>query len=148
MAEAYLISKALHLIAVVIWMGGMITLPMLFSHHAGALAVKNTKVAEELAQIEVRLLRRWMNPAMVLVLLLGLHLVMITGVGAPGAGGWFHVKFLLAFLLFGLHGYYAKCRKDLAAGSTKHTPCCFKKMGMLSVVLFIAIVFLVVLKPF
>lgn len=147
MAEIFLWTKTIHLIAVVVWMGGMLTLPLIYYYHAEQLGKKSSAL-EALSQVETRLLRWWMNPAMALVFLAGIALIMITGAGAPGSGGWIHVKLLLVLVLGGLHGLLAKSRKDLERNSFSRSACFFKKLQCIIFALLVAIIFLAVQKPF
>jgi putative membrane protein len=85
--------KALHIIAVIAWMAGMLYLPRLFVYHAGAPAGSAT--SETFKLMERRLLKAIVNPSMVLVFVTGLTLAYMTGYWqAP----WLHVKFALARL--------------------------------------------------
>ena len=69
--------KALHVIAVIAWMAGMLYLPRLFVYHADAL--KGSDLSETFKVMERRLLRTIVNPSMVLVFLSGFALVYLTG---------------------------------------------------------------------
>ncbi len=70
----YEVLKALHIIAVIAWMAGLLYLPRLFVYHADAEA--GSKQSETFKVMERRLLRGIMNPAMVLVWILGLLLAL------------------------------------------------------------------------
>ena len=61
--------KALHIIAVMSWMAGMLYLPRLFVYHADAIA--GSDKSETLKIMERRLLRFIINPAMIVTWLLG-----------------------------------------------------------------------------
>ena len=65
--------KALHVIAIIAWMAGMLYLPRLFVYHADAL--KGSDLSETFKVMERRLLKAIVDPSMVLVFLTGFALV-------------------------------------------------------------------------
>jgi protoporphyrinogen IX oxidase len=144
--ETYLLIKALHIIAFTSWMAGMFYLPRLFAYHANA--PKGGELSETLKIMERRLLRIIINPAMILTWGFGIWLVILTGYGAPGTGGWLHAKLALVFLLSGLHGFLAGARKRFARDENTRSARFYKILNEVPTVMFIAIVLLVVLKPF
>ena len=64
--------KALHVIAVISWMAGMLYLPRLFVYHCEAEA--GSKQSETFKIMERRLLKAIINPAMIVTWLAGLYL--------------------------------------------------------------------------
>ena len=78
--------KALHIIAVISWMAGLLYLPRLFVYHCEA--EPGSKQSETFKVMEQRLLRLIMNPAMIVVWVTGPLLAWQLGVHArPLAGG-------------------------------------------------------------
>src|SRR5438128_8642534 len=69
--------KALHVIAVIAWMAGMLYLPRLFVYHCEAEA--GSKQSETFKVMERRLLRAIINPAMTVTWLAGLWLAFESG---------------------------------------------------------------------
>ena len=69
--------KALHIIAVIAWMAGMLYLPRLFVYHADAPV--GSAMSETFKIMERRLLKTIVNPSMVLVFLTGPILAYVTG---------------------------------------------------------------------
>ncbi len=102
--------KALHVIAVISWMAGMLYLPRLFVYHCEAEV--GSKQSETFKVMERRLLKAIINPAMIVTWLAGLYLAWA---GHLFSAGWFHGKLLLVLLLSGVHGFFARCVKDFAA---------------------------------
>lgn len=140
----YLVIKALHIIAVICWMAGMLYLPRLYVYHAG---VKPGSEGDLLLQtMERKLLRYIMNPAMIMTFIFGMLLV--AELGSQGLGGWFHVKILLVVILSAVHGLFAKWRKDFMRGENKHPARFFRFINEVPTVIMILVVFLVVVKPF
>ena len=135
--------KALHVIAVIAWMAGMLYLPRLFVYHCKAEA--GSKQSETFKAMELRLLRAIINPAMIVTWLAGLYLAWA---GHWYVAGWFHVKFLLVLLLSGVHGFLARAVRDFAADRNQRSQKFYRIINEVPTVLMIAIVVLVVVKPF
>jgi putative membrane protein len=135
--------KALHVIVVIAWMAGMLYLPRLFVYHCEAEA--GSKQSETFKVMERRLLRAIINPAMIVTWLAGLYLVWA---GHWYAAGWFHAKFLLVLLLSGVHGFLSRAVRDFAADRNRRSQKFYRIINEVPTVLMIAIVILVVVKPF
>ena len=71
LGEGYLWVKALHVIAVIAWMAGMLYLPRLYVYHCAA--APGSAQSETFKVMERRLLRAIINPAMILAWVLGLE---------------------------------------------------------------------------
>jgi putative membrane protein len=142
----YLWIKALHIIAVIAWMAGMLYLPRLFVYHCEA--EPGSKQSETFKVMERRLLRAIINPAMIATWLLGLALIWLMGKDAFLAAGWLHLKVVLVLGLSALHGMLARYRKDFAADRNRHTAKFYRVINEIPTVLLIAIVILAVVKPF
>jgi putative membrane protein len=135
--------KALHIIAVISWMAGMLYLPRLFVYHCEA--ETGSKQSETFKLMERRLLKAIINPAMVVTWLAGLYLAVA---GHWFASGWLHGKLLLVVLLSGVHGFFARCVKDFAADRNRRSQKFYRYINEVPTVLMIGIVILVVVKPF
>ncbi len=144
----YEILKALHIIAVISWMAGLLYLPRLFVYHARAQKTSGTapEPAPTLMVMQHKLLRYIMNPAMIVTWLLGLWLILENP--AWLMAGWLHAKLALVILLSVFHMACARYRRQLAAGTCLHTEKFFRIINEVPTLLMIAIVLLVVLKPF
>src|SRR6195256_6322762 len=135
--------KALHIIAVISWMAGMLYLPRLFVYHCEAEI--GSRQFETFKVMERRLLKAIINPAMILTWLLGLYLAW--------AGHWFtagvrHGKLLLVIALSGVHGFFARCVRDFAVDKNLRSQKFYRIINELPTLLMIGIVILVVIKPF
>ena len=135
--------KALHIIAVIAWMAGMLYLPRLFVYHADAPVGSAT--SETFKVMERRLLKAIINPAMIVVFLTGLYLAYVTGYWRSP---WLHAKFILVLILGGLHGYFARYVRLFANDANLRPARFFRFLNEAPTVLMILIVLLVVLKPF
>ena len=142
-ASWYLWVKALHVLAIISWMVGMLYLPRLFVYHVGV-AVGSPQAAT-FATMELKLQKYIMLPALLVSWATGLTL-MIQGMWYKA--GWMHGKLLLVVLLTGVHGYLASERKRLATGRSKRDARFFRIVNEVPTVLLIGIVILVVVKPF
>ena len=132
--------KALHIIAVIAWMAGMLYLPRLYVYHADA----GSKQAETFVVMERRLLRAIMNPAMIVVWITGPLLAWRMGMWKDG---WLHAKFALVVALTVYHHLLSRWRKDFAAGSPPHDARFFRMVNEVPAILMVGIVVLVVVKP-
>lgn len=144
LAGAYLWIKALHLIAVIAWMAGMMYLPRLFIYHHQA--EKGGEAEARFVVMERRLLKGIMNPSIVAVWALGL--LMLAAAPATLSSGWFHVKLLLVVAISGVHGFYAAARRKFEAGERPRTERFWRIMNEAPFILMIGVVIFAVVKPF
>ena len=135
--------KAAHVIAVISWMAGMLYLPRLFVYHCEA--EPGSKQSETFKVMERRLLKAIINPAMIVTWLAGIYLVWA---GHWYLSGWFHAKLLLVLVLSGIHGFFARCVRAFAADRNSHSQKFYRIINEVPTVLMIAIVILVIVKPF
>ncbi len=140
---AYDWVKAVHVIAIIAWMAGMLYLPRLFVYHAGAAA--GSELSETLKVMEYRLMTIIMNPAMIVAWVLGLWLAYQAG---WFAAGWFHAKLTLVLALSGVHGYFSVAMRQFAEDRNTRSARYWRMMNEVPTVLMFAIVVLVIVKPF
>jgi putative membrane protein len=134
--------KAVHIIAVIAWMAGLLYLPRIFVYHAAA--KPGTEQAETFKVMERRLLRVIMNPAMVVVWITGPYLAWRLGMYHDA---WLWAKFVLVLGLTWVHHAFARWRKDFAADRNAHDQRFYRIMNEVPTLLMIGIVILVVVKP-
>lgn len=135
--------KAFHVIAVIAWMAGMLYLPRLFVYHCDA--EPGSRQSETFKVMERRLLKAIINPAMTVAWLLGVWLAYDSGYYLSG---WFHAKLALALVMSGLHGWLVGRVRDFAADRNRHSARFYRIINEVPTVLMVAIVILVVVKPF
>ncbi len=145
LAGAYPWIKAFHIVAVVAWMAGLLYLPRLFVYHAEA--SPGSEIAQTLAVMERRLLRGIMSPALVLTIGFGVALAATPGL-VDWQQGWIWVKLALVAGLAVFHHLLARWRREFAAGAVPHGARFFRLINEIPTVALIAIVILVVVKPF
>jgi protoporphyrinogen IX oxidase len=135
--------KALHIISVIAWMAGLLYLPRLFVYHCAA--TPGSQLAATFKTMELRLLRRIMHPAMIIVWLTGPLLAYWLGVYRDG---WLMGKFLLVVLLSGYHHALGRWRSDFAADRNRRSQRFYRIANEVPSLLLVGIVILVVVKPF
>jgi putative membrane protein len=142
-SHLYLWIKAVHVMAVISWMAGMLYLPRLFVYHCGA--ESGSRQSETFKVMERRLLRGIINPAMIVSWALGLWMVYD---GGWISAHWLQVKLLLVVALSGLHGMLARWMADFAADRNRHSERFYRIVNEVPAVLMVGIVVMVVIKPF
>jgi putative membrane protein len=135
--------KAFHVIAVISWMAGLLYLPRLFIYHSDA--ELGSDQSETFKMMERRLLKIIMNPAMMITWILGLFLAWDV---YDFRGGWLHGKIALVILLTAVHVFFSRAVRSFAADQPRKSPRYWRMMNEIPTVLMIAIVILVVVKPF
>lgn len=136
----YLYIKAFHLFFVVSWFAGLFYLPRLYVNLALA---EPGKEYDRLLLMAYKLFR-FMTPLAVLALALGLLLWLGYGV----SGGWLHAKLALVAVLVGYHGYCYKLLQDFVQQRNRRSHVWFRFFNELPVLLLLAVLILVVVKPF
>ncbi|MBL8709756.1 MAG: protoporphyrinogen oxidase HemJ [Rhodospirillaceae bacterium] len=141
--DLYLWLKALHVVAVIAWMAGMLYLPRLYVYHCKA--SPGSELSETFKVMERRLLRAIINPAMIAAWILGLSMAWQ---GDLWAEGWFHAKLLLLLGMQLIHAAYARWRRHFATDANRHSEKFYRLMNEVPTLLMIGIVILVIVKPF
>jgi len=142
-SDLYLWIKAVHVIAIIAWMAGMLYMPRLFVYHADA--EPGSAQSETFKVMERRLLRVIMNPAMTIAWALGLWLAWS---GGYFTSGWFHAKLAAVIALSAVHGMFAKAVRLFAEDRNEKPPRYWRMINEVPTVLMIAIVIFVIVKPF
>jgi putative membrane protein len=145
LVAAYPWIKALHIVSVVAWMAGLLYLPRLFVYHADAAA--GSDKAETFKIMERRLLRGIMLPAAVMVIVFGVLLTATPGL-VDWRQGWIWLKLLLVLGLVAFHLLLSKWQREFAADKSPHDARFFRMVNELPTLALIAIVVLVVVRPF
>jgi putative membrane protein len=134
---------ALHLIAVITWMAGILYLPRLFVYHTQT--KPGSEGSERFKVMERKLLRGIVNPSMVAVWILGPALAWVTGAYLDV---WLQIKFVLVIVMSGVHGYLVKCWRDFAEDRNTHSERFYRILNEVPAVLMVLIVILAAVKPF
>jgi putative membrane protein len=142
-AAAYPWIKAAHVIAVIAWMAGMLYLPRLFVYHAGS--SPGSEQSETFKVMERRLLRAIINPAMIVTWAAGLWLGWY---GFAFQAGWLHTKIALVLILSGVHGYFSASVRRFAEDRNEKSARHWRIVNEVPTLIMIAVVILVIVKPF
>jgi len=135
--------KAVHVIAVISWMAGMLYLPRLFVYHCEAEV--GSKQSETFKVMERRLLKAIINPAMIVTWVLGLYLAWS---GGWYLSGWFHVKLVLVLAMSAVHGLFTRWVREFAHDRNTRSQKFYRIINEVPTVLMIGIVIMVIVKPF
>jgi putative membrane protein len=135
--------KALHVIAIISWMAGMLYLPRLFVYHCDA--EPGSKQSETFKLMERRLLRIILTPAMLIAWITGLWMAFEAEFFRSG---WLHGKLLLVILLSAAHGVFAGVVRKFAEDRNTRSQKFYRIVNEVPTVLMIGIVILVIVKPF
>ena len=132
--------KAFHIIFVVSWFAGLFYLPRIFVNHAMA-----TEPAE-IARLKLMgfKLYRFVTPVAWLAVGFGLWLWLGYGI----TGGWLYVKLGLVLGLIAYHYYCGKLVKQFAADHNTRSHVFYRWFNEVPVLVLVAVVILVTVKPF
>ena len=140
----YLTYKALHLIAVISWMAGLLYLPRIFVYHTENQSDKN--ISNVFKTMERKLYFYIMTPAMLISWIFGILLIGSIGFDQLSTY-WLKIKLILVVLLtlyhFYLGNFLNKFKMDLNTKSSKF----FRVFNEVPTILLILIIFIVVFKP-
>jgi protoporphyrinogen IX oxidase len=133
--------KSLHIIFMVTWFAGLFYLPRLFVYHAMSDDVPGV---ERFKVMERKLYYGIMTPGAVLTILFGLWLWLGYGI----SGGWLHAKLALVIVLIAYHLYCGKLLADFKYDRNRRGHVYYRWFNEFPVAILIAVVILVVVKPF
>lgn len=138
--------KALHIVFVASWFAGLFYLPRIFVNLA---MVPTESVAErERLLLMSRKLYRFMTILAVPALALGLVLWLHFGIGLGPGQGWMHAKLTIVLLLLGYHHACARILRKFEQGQMQRSHVWFRWFNEVPVLMMLAAVCLVVVKPF
>ena len=132
--------KALHIVFVTSWFAGLFYLPRLFVN----LAMETETVAHARLLLMARKLYRFSSMLMIPALVFGVWLWL----GYGFKGGWLHAKLALVLLVVGYHHACGSLLKKFENAANKRSHTWYRWFNEVPVVLLLAIVILVVVKPF
>ena len=139
----YLLIKAFHIIAMVCWFAGLFYLPRLFVYHAMS---EDETSKSRFCIMERKLYRGIMIPSMLATVILGLWLLYLNP--AWLSMGWIHIKLTLVAILIGYQYVCGAQLKRFALGENARSHIFYRWFNEVPVLFLIAIILLVVIKPF
>ena len=134
--------KALHIVFVASWFAGLFYLPRIFVN----LAMETNPAVNERLLLMARKLYRFMTLLMIPALVLGLWLWLQYGIGEQSI--WMYLKLVLVVLLIGYHHICKRLLKKFENGENTHSHIWYRWFNEIPVLGMIAVVILVVVKPF
>ena len=134
--------KALHIVFVASWFAGLFYLPRIFVN----LAMETNPAVNERLLLMARKLYRFMTLLMIPALALGLWLWLQYGIGEQSI--WMYLKLVLVILLIGYHHICKSLLKKFENGENTHSHIWYRWFNEVPVLGMIAVVILVVVKPF
>lgn len=135
--------KAFHIMSVIAWMAALLYLPRLLVYHADA-ALGSDK-SETFKVMERRLLRGIATPAMIATWIFGLWLAWLMGVFGDT---WLHAKLFFVVLLSAYHGMLVRFVRAFAEDRNARPARFFRMINEIPALFMVAIVILVVVRPF
>jgi putative membrane protein len=140
----FALVKSLHIIFMVTWFAGLFYLPRLFVYHS--LATPDDRIGiERFKTMERKLYHGIMTPAATLTIAFGLWLWLGFGI----TGGWLYAKLALVALLIAFHIYLGILMRDFTHDHNRHGHVFYRWLNEIPALpILVAIVFLVVMKPF
>ena len=140
----YLTLKALHLIAVISWMAGLLYLPRIFVYHSENSVEKN--VSEVFKIMEFKLYNYIMMPAMILSWIFGLLLISSIGFNQL-SNYWLVLKLIFVVILTAYHFFLGICLNKFKRNENNFSSRFFRVFNEIPTLLLILIIFVVVFKP-
>jgi len=134
-----LVVKSLHILFVTSWFAGLFYLPRIFVN----LAMDDNPAVRERLLVMARKLYRFMTILMIPALAFGLWLWLGYGI----SGGWMHAKLALVVVLIGYHHMCKALLKRFEAGTNTKSHVWFRWFNEVPVLVLLAVVLLVVVKP-
>lgn len=136
--------KAFHVISLVCWFAALFYLPRLFVYHASS---TDKESIERFKIMERKLYRGIMTPSAIATLIFGAWLVTYNPSYYMGAA-WFHAKITLVIILLGYHHACGRLLKKFAEDRNTRGHVFYRWFNEFPVLVLIAIVILVIVKPF
>jgi putative membrane protein len=134
--------KAFHIFFVVSWFAGLFYLPRIFVNLA--MVPADSVPERERLLTMARKLYKFVTPIGLMAVATGLWLWF----GFGFSGGWLHVKTALVVGLLGYHFYCGKLFREFLAGTSMRSHVWFRFFNEVPVLVLLAVVILVVVKPF
>lgn len=143
---AMLWVKAFHIVFVASWFAGLFYLPRIFVNLA--MVPEGSEAERARLLLMARKLFRFMTLLAVPALGLGLWLWLGYGIGLGAGNGWMHAKLFIVLLLLGYHHACGRMLRRFETGRNQHGHVWFRWFNEAPVLMLVAVVVLVVVKPF
>lgn len=144
LASLYPWTKSLHIMSVIAWMAGLFYLPRLFVYHAEKSQPGDSR-DQVFQEMERKLLRVIMNPAMIATWVFGLLLVATPGIVDWGSL-WPYAKAAGVIVMTWLHHWLGLRRKEFLDGKNQRSGRSYRMMNEVPTIAMVVIVLAVVVK--
>lgn len=144
LTPAYRYLLAAHVVSVILWMAGMIILPVIYAQHRAA----DPALARQagFAALERSIFKGLVNPAMYAAWGFGILLILTPGAISWDAW-WWRIKFAAVLLLSGYHGALSAWRRRLRDGVGQHGVGFYRAASAVPIGFVLLIVAMVMLQP-
>jgi len=136
--------KSLHIIFMVTWFAGLFYLPRLFVYHAMS---DDLPSIERFKIMERKLYYGIMTPGAILTIIFGMWLWLGYGISGIEGSWWLHAKLSLVAILVAYHYYCGRLLTDFKLDQNQHGHVYYRWFNEIPVIILIAVVILVVVKP-
>jgi len=145
--NSYLLFKAIHLIAVISWMAGLLYLPRVFVYHSESIVKRKSEDLVSIFKImERRLFIYIMNPAMIASWIFGILLIHDIGINNLSLL-WVQLKLFFVIILTIYHFFLFQCLRKFARNGNSYSPRFYRIINETPTVLLIVIIFIIIFKP-
>ena len=138
--------KALHIVFVASWFAGLFYLPRIYVNLA--MVPPDSEAERARLLLMARKLFRFMTLLAIPALALGVWLWLVVGIGRGPGQGWMHAKLLIVLLLLGYHHSCGALLRKFEMGQMHRSHVWFRWFNEAPVMMMLAAVVLVVVKPF
>jgi putative membrane protein len=138
--------KSFHIVFVASWFAGLFYLPRIFVNLAMVPEGSDAERAR-LLLMAVKLMR-FTTLLAVPASVLGLWLWLYYGIGLGAGNGWMHAKLAVVLLVLGYHHACGVLLRKFERGTVNHGHVWFRWFNEIPVIMMVAIVVFVVVKPF
>ena len=146
LSELYPWTLAIHVMAVIAWMAGLFYLPRLFVYHAEK-AAENQELSLIYQEMERKLYKVIMQPAMVTTWVFGLALAFTPGI-VDWSSAWPWIKAASVILMTGFHHALGSWVKVFERGENTRPGRFYRMANEAPTVLMVVIVVMVIVRPF
>ncbi len=136
--------KSFHIFFVIAWFAGIFYLPRLFVYHAST----QEQAVKDQFKIMERRLWWFVLPFAVLTGITGIGMIHMYGKAWMAASGWLHAKLTLVALIYVYYAYLFKVMKQFERDDNTHSSKFYRFLNEAPVLVLLAIVILVIVKPF
>ena len=138
--------KSLHIVFIASWFAGLFYLPRIFVNLA--MVPADSLAERDRLLLMARKLLRFMTIIAIPAVALGVWLWVVYGIGWGPGNGWMHAKLAVVLLALGYHHACGRLLRKFGIDGNRHGHVWYRWFNEAPVMLLLAAVVLVVVKPF